>query len=259
MGFGKCWLYMVVVGLSIGSTPVTRGAALDQSSFSYAQDGWSPQIGSIGADKGAPFPNGVGYAAQAQTFTAGISGRLDSVGVHLQSFIPDVTEPLLMAIRSTTGGVPASDASGDLGVATVTDTFHEVSLPGINWGDVRRVDFSHLNIAVSAGAIYAIVLYSEAVVPESGSFSGYGFPYGWDGARTLQQYVGGRAFGAIEASGTGPFSWQEGAPDHDHFFQTFVSPDPIPEPSTGLLLIVGLAGLFGIPRVWRQRLHVHAQ
>lgn len=189
--------------------------------------------------------------AQAQTFTAGVDGRLDAVGLHLRSFIPEVDEPLMMAIRRTSGGLPGAESADDLavapvGISYVGNSYYAINIGGlINWGDVLRVDLSAFNVSLTKGSSYAIVLYSAAAVPSSGTFSGYAAPYGWDGARTSPDYPGGRAFFAHQDSFGGPFAWQTSASDHDHFFQTFVSPMAIPEPGTFALALAGLVVLVG--------------
>ena len=94
---------------------------------------------------------------------------------------------------------------------------------------------------LEATKTYSIVMFSSAKLPDGGPFSHYAAPYGWDGVRTTEQYTGGRAYFAFHDQGSDVLTWNASADDHDHFFQTFMS--PIPEPNVSALLAVGLAVL----------------
>ena len=85
-----------------------------------------------------------------QTFTAGITGRLDSVVINLWKFCdpgPCTVDDITVALVEAPGGVPGSTAlaSAVIPVASVADASAPVP-----------VDFSHTGLYVEAGTSYAI-------------------------------------------------------------------------------------------------------
>jgi hypothetical protein len=173
------------------------------------------------------------------------------VGIHIQSTIPEVTEPLMLAIMPTLNGTPVEDRSLVLALGEVGEDYYTTYAEGITWSDARRIDLSVFNLMLEAGQSYAIVLFSDAKLPISGPFSHYAAPYGWDGVRTSEQYMGGRAYFAFHEAASNSFSWSASAEDHDHYFQTFMSAATIPEPETYALMLAGL-GLVGMAARWRR-------
>jgi hypothetical protein len=245
MQSGRLLAVSIMISVLMSSAAANSGS-LDQSSFSYSQLWTSPQTAFVGKANPELFPFVGPYFAQAQTFTVGTTGRLEAVGIHIQSTIPDVTEPLMLAIVPTLNGMPEGDRSLMLAVGEVGEDYYPVYGEGIAWGDTRRIDLSVFNLMLEAGKSYAIVLFSDAKLPIEGPFSHYSAPYGWDGVRTTEQYMGGRAFYAYHNEDSLTFSWTASAEDHDHYFQTFMS--PVPEPEAYTLMAAGLMMLAAITR-----------
>lgn len=118
---------------------------------------------------GPSVPVGLAPFSRAQTFTAGLSGALGQVDLHIAKETHfDTTAPLVVEIRNVDGGVP-----GPAVLASTTVPAADVS-PRMSWVAVR---FASPAI-VTAGTQYAIVLYSEhlytltGIVDEGGAYAG---------------------------------------------------------------------------------------
>jgi hypothetical protein len=143
----------------------------------------------------------------AQTFTAGITGRLDQVDVAVDKFPSVGTVPLTVEIRGVSSGVPSGPAlaSASVPAASVPHTF--------------PVEFVSVPLAppasVTAGIQYAIVL---------SSFCGSPGCYGWN-IEYPDPYPG-RGM-AISLRPMDSPDWIP-LPFNDLAFKTYVAPPVVP-------------------------------
>jgi hypothetical protein len=107
-----------------------------------------------------------GGADLAQTFTVGASGNLTRIDLQINGR-SGVTQPILVDIRATVGGLPSDGNSIVLATATVP-----ANLVPTTVGASATVDFSATPIAVQAGEVLAIVLRTSETVGI----------YSWNGA-----------------------------------------------------------------------------
>ena len=117
--------------------------------------------------------NGGLYAHSAQsvaeTFTAGLSGTLDQVDLHLQTY-NSPTSPLSVELRDVSGGVPGNTVLASQSVPAS-------SVPAAPAGAFVSINFP-APASVAAGTQYAIVAYGTSVYPIAYSWSeGLGNPY----------------------------------------------------------------------------------
>jgi hypothetical protein len=147
----------------------------------------------------------------AQTFTAGLSGKLDQVDLNLNmSGSPPV--PLTVDLRDVSGGLPGNAILASQSVLSSG----VVAFPGSGW-----VSFVFSTPApVTAGAQYAIVAHSAAVFPET---------YAWSQGMGTDPYAGGSAY--LASPPTAPWMPVPIGPP-DFAFKTYVVPQP-PQPLTG--------------------------
>ena len=150
--------------------------------------------------------------SKAQTFTAGITGQLDQVDLALSGM--SVTTPLTVQIRDGSATAPGDTVLAGASVPTTAVTSSESFVP---------ITFTS-PASVTAGTQYSIVALNGSP-PVSGWFwySGQAAP---DSA-----YVGGKLYGVMNGTGTGP--WAEGNPQADFEFKTYVVPPPPPDPGGG--------------------------
>jgi hypothetical protein len=140
----------------------------------------------------------------AQTFTAGLSGGIDQVDLHLESHGP--TTPLTVEIRNTSGGDPGA-------TVLAAQSVPASSIPATaSW-----VTFNFATPApVTAGIQYAVLAYSSPV----SMIQHYEWGYSGD------VYAGGRfTFAGNPPSGP----WTPGS-TNDLAFKTYVAP---PKAATG--------------------------
>ena len=221
------------------SSPLTANAVLiDQFNFptSYPDDSRvSPILGR--------------YNVGAQTFTVGITGTLTGFDVPIYTPIPG--ETIDWQLRSTTNGVLAPFLDSTTIIASGTITFPPGS-PAYSFpytADMSTgfyaIDLSALNIFVHTGDQLAILI---------GGFNpGQEYDRWW--GTSVDQYARGVAYeNSICCTGNlVEYPWVS-APDmgwdvKDFYFATHV--EPVPEPSTFLLLGSGLVALGGM--AWRRR------
>ncbi len=141
----------------------------------------------------------------AQTFTAGLSGGIDQVDLHLESHGP--TTPLTVEIRDTSGGDPGA-------TVLAAQSVPASSIPATaSW-----VTFNFATPApVTAGSQYAVLAYSSPV----SMTQHYDWGYGGD------SYAGGRFTYTLSSPPTGP--WTTGSAN-DLAFKTYVAQ---PKAATG--------------------------
>jgi hypothetical protein len=154
----------------------------------------------------------------AQTYTAGLTGTLNSIRIDTRTH--GFADPLSLDIqaRSVSGGLPTSTILGNV-VFSGTPSFADV------------ISFASEHVPQIAGEQYALVVhYIDAPPP--------GHPEGrWDGA------VGDLyPDGADLLSFDGGLSWVGIADGFDSHFVTIVDTAAIPEPSTSSLAVAGILG-----------------
>jgi hypothetical protein len=140
-----------------------------------------------------------GPASEAQTFTAGLTGGLDRVDLHLLGV--SVTGPLTVEIRDTSGGLPGSTvlASASVPASSVPTSFSWI-----------EVDFAS-PAPVTSGTQYAIVAYTA----DTGQFGGYRWSAG-----NGDVYSGGAGWRSFAS----PPSTTWSGLTADLAFKTYVSP-----------------------------------
>jgi hypothetical protein len=154
-----------------------------------------------------------GSQSAAQTFTAGLGGRLDQVDLYLiRGASP--TAPLSVEIRNVSGGVPGASV-------LASSSIQAGSVPPVNPG------FLSLSFAapapVVAGTQYSIVTHSATDSGGAGS-------YGWATGNTpADPYPGGTIFFTPTSPPLG--GWTPTAPDADYAFRTYVVPTAAPGPT----------------------------
>ena len=171
----------------------------------------------------------------AQTYTAGMTGRLAGLSVNVVSGFDDV--PLRVALRDTylatwtTGDGTMRSAYYPGGTTFASTVLDSASAPLDRFirlpGDVPQV----------AGTRYAIVVDYPDAAP--GSHQG-----GWSGSTDNAYGPGELVFGLSS------HRWMEPEPTYDVYFSTFV--EPIPEPST-MVLLGGSLAYAGARLRWARR------
>jgi hypothetical protein len=169
----------------------------------------------------------------AQTFTVGLDGYLDTVGLMLNRQSATTSGDFTLNIFSTTSGTP--DEAGTL---FFSQSYSVFDLPGTGPFLYTFTDFdtSSANIAVSAGDVLAIS------VTHSGGNDNW---LTWDSSAT--GYSNGVAF---SKNGLSNNLWEsDSQTDVDRGFRTFVdttrvvTSSDVPEPAVYSLLALGLFGL----------------
>ena len=151
--------------------------------------------------------------SRAQTFTAGITGKLDQVDLFLNKI--GTTPPVTVEIRTTTSSAPDSaPTSTVLATATVPDSAIGTT------NSFVQVTFA-APPSVVAGTLYAIVAYSPGDL---------GMVTGWLERNGGNPYASGTAFGSSDPLPPGGNWNQEAA--NDQAFKTYVVPTPTPPQTT---------------------------
>lgn len=202
-----CFVGLIALAVLFVSSPVAATPIQDQ----FFDPGPSPSLATGRLDK-------------AQTFTVGITGTLTRVDVDISR---GSTADLLFDIRPTVAGVPVESDGITLAAVTV---------PASNIPTTRgffSVDINSFGVSVTAGEILAIVLRSDLDQV---------LDYTWYG-HTIDGYALGHHFFRHPPGWPRPTWWSDVA-GSDLGFKTFV--EPVPVPSTLLLLGSGMIGVIGL-------------
>jgi|tagenome__1003787_1003787.scaffolds.fasta_scaffold20960296_2 hypothetical protein len=171
-----------------GITATASAGTLDQQQTSFS----GPIIGGVNSSQ-----------SLAQTFTAGITGRVDQVDLVLNQTTSPPPDPVTIEIRNVTGGAPGSTVLGS------------GSIPTSTIGSTQAFVSATLGTpaAVTAGTQYALVAYSTNTTGT----------VGWSFQPVTDPYPGGAAFN----NGSSPPSGDWHMPPGDDFaFKTYVAPSP---------------------------------
>lgn len=152
-----------------------------------------------------------------QTFTAGLSGRLDHIEVGASGSYPTTVE-----IRDTAVGAPGSNILGSVYMPTGFVT---------GW---NSIDFLAQNITTSAGSMYSIVLWNNNEMFQTNEVNVERWTLGVDPdpytTGQLWKYDGSTWYVAITGGGV----WQ-----NDMQFRTYVETVPI-IPAPGAIVLAGI-------------------
>ena len=128
-----------------------------------------------------------GSQSAAQTFTAGLTGKLDQIELLLLRYTGPSATPITVEIRDVSGGVPGS-------TVLATATLSEAAVPGTGTFTWLTVTFAD-PASVTAGTQYAIVLMGGAGYVAWGYTSGD--PYASGAGFFTREYTGSAAWVAL--------------------------------------------------------------
>lgn len=171
---------------------------------------------------------------QAQTFTVGITGTLSSVSVLLNRSRNSVTHDLNFILGEASSGAPSDDPRDRLAQVTLS-----ASAVPVGTHEYVSFDLTPFDIRVHNNQQLFFALQSDE--PRLDGFESYGT------VGTIGGYGGGGAF--MKLSSGPPFfdddTWKKamGIGSLDWFFQSYVIPRRVPEPTTVALVGIGLLGL----------------
>jgi hypothetical protein len=169
---------------------------------------------------------------QAQTFTVGLTGRLSQFDVKINR-ADSTTNPLLVDIRTLSGGAPTEANSGSniLFQTSVSSALISQTTPGFQ--DLFRITIPQ-PIDVVAGTQLAIVLRTNQDSPPGSPSRGYRW-FGPASSQITTPYTNGSVWTRVSTIG----NWQsDSVLDVD--FRTFVDVTAVPEPSSMILLLAGI-------------------
>jgi hypothetical protein len=168
--------------------------------------------------------------AMAQTFTVGVAGTLTRFDAYIED--AGAVLPVLWEIRPTVGGVPVQSDTSSL----ASGTFLSSAAPQ-NQFSFYTINLGSSPISVLPGEVLAIVFRTPM---------GYnGVSISWQG-EIPNPYAAGSAFVGIPAPGDGTAWSTSFLTGYDMGFRTYV--ELVPEPSSPLLLLVGVCVVLGIRR-----------
>jgi hypothetical protein len=144
----------------------------------------------------------------AQTFTAGITGRLDEADLVLSKFFSP-TDPVTIEIRNAAGSLPGTTvlASGSIPISAIPNDPDAAFVPAM---------FA-TPAPVTAGTQYALVAWSTNTT---------GNP-GWSFQQGTDSYPGGAG---LNSQASPPSSEWNQPPGDDFAFKTYVVPSPPAQP-----------------------------
>jgi hypothetical protein len=220
---------------------IVCGAQIDQQYVPATTNGY----GIVGASQ---------QVHAAQTFTVGTTGILSGIDVWVTRH-DNVSEPLLVDIRTTMAGVPVNaDAGPDvlarrtLPAAVVavsrpfdpppglshSSRFIDLEAPHLAPEALVHIDLSDSQVPVIQGQVLAIVLRSD----EPNLFRG--FTYAWQG-KSPGEYLGGAASYRSTADNVWYALDENSGPlSSDYAFRTYI--EPIPEPPTVIVCLLAIVG-----------------
>lgn len=168
----------------------------------------------------------------AQTFTAGISGKLTGVGLAL---VDKASQDLSVSILETSGGLPDVGAGV---LATETLTPADVDLDSFS---LEMVDFTSAALDLIAGEMYSIMLSSTTPFQQEYDWTRGSFDtFTGDDLSPQDPYSGGVGY----YSDNGGSTWTAlSGYSEDFSFQTFVDPTAVPEPGSLGAFVAALAFL----------------
>jgi hypothetical protein len=200
-GIGKLRSARAVIVGSAASAALLLGVAAPASAGTLDQQQTSFAAFSSGAINSSE--------SLAQTFTAGITGRVDQADLVLSKFFSP-TEPVTIEIRNVTGGVPGSTVLGSasIPVSAVPADPNPAFVPA-TFGTPAPV---------TAGTQYALVAWSP---DPAGNV-------GWSFQQSTDPYSGGAGFNNDASPPSGNWNMPSG---DDFAFKTYVVPSPPPVPT----------------------------
>jgi hypothetical protein len=164
----------------------------------------------------------LGFDLVGQSFTAGVTGDLTAVRVDVGAAPANDGQLLRVLVFGTIDGEPTSIILGSQSVGATESLLSNL------------VSFD-ASIPITAGAQYAIAVdYPD---------TSRGTTLGAWGASVADLYSGGEIWLGNFVSGnhSGDVDWIRPSTDGDLHFETLVV--PIPEPSTGILMLLGMVGM----------------
>jgi len=164
---------------------------------------------------------------RAQTFTVGLAGVLDRVGLQVVREDASTTADLLFDIRNTSAGVPIESNATTL--ASLTIPASEVPL-ALGAGEFFSVDVISSAIAVNPGEVLAVVLSA----PDAATALNR---YQWFNGPNADDYPDGDPYS--RTTGTWTLESSDGG------LQTLIV---FPEPPTSLSLLAGVGILLALAR-----------
>ena len=159
------------------------------------------------------------FQDRAQTFTVGITGILSRIEMRVFRNNPASTGPLLIDVRTVSGGVPFEPDTG----AGILES-HIVAGPSVSSDPTGFVGIDLSGIAVAAGDVLAIAVRTSDPLD---------FSFIWGGTN-VDLYAGGAQYNRAVGAAT----WGQNDAIKDLNFRTFVEVS-VPAPGAAAFLFFG--------------------